>query len=58
VLGDLGWREKRVDEVIEVVTSPSIVRRVVGRILEGATHEVFEGTQEEIRKLEQDAREH
>jgi hypothetical protein len=57
VLGVLGWRERAADEKIPVGTPPRIVRRVVSRILEGATHEVFEGTKEEIRKLEQDARE-
>jgi hypothetical protein len=56
VLGDLRWRERQADEVIQLVTPPSIVRRVVGRILDGAKHEVFEGTQAEIRKLEWEAR--
>lgn len=57
VLGDLGWRERVADEVIPVVTPPSIVRRVVGRILDGATHEVFEGTESEIRRLREQERE-
>jgi hypothetical protein len=57
VLGDLGWRERSPDEVIPVVTPPSIGRRVVGRILDGATHEVFEGTEAEIRQLEERERE-
>jgi hypothetical protein len=55
VLGDLRWRERQPDEVIRILTPPSIVRRVVGRILDGAKHEVFEGTQAEIRKLEREA---
>lgn len=55
ILGDLGWRERRADEVIQVITPPSIVRGVVSRILDGARHEVFEGTQAEIRKLESEA---
>jgi hypothetical protein len=55
VLGDLRWRERQPDEVIRLVTPPAIVQRVVSRILDGAMHEVFEGTQEEIRKLEREA---
>lgn len=55
VLADLGWRDRQADEVIQVLTPASIVRRVVGRILEGAKNEVFEGTRAEIRKLEREA---
>jgi hypothetical protein len=55
VLGDLRWRERQPDAVIRLVTPPSVVRSVVGRILDGTRHEVFEGTQEEIRKLEREA---
>lgn len=55
VLGDLRWQERAEDEVIPLVTPPSIVRGVVGRILAGAKLEVFEGTPEEIRRLEREA---
>jgi hypothetical protein len=54
VLGDLGWLERREDEAIPVVTPPSIVRRVVSRILDGARHEVFEGTEAEIRPTQRE----
>lgn len=55
VLADLGWRERKADEVIHLRTPPLIVRRVVSRILEGAKHEVLEGSKAEIRKLEREA---
>lgn len=55
VLADLGWREREADEVIRVATPPWIVRRVVNRILDGAKHEMFQGTQAEVRKLEGEA---
>ena len=56
VLTDLGWRERRADEVIQILTPPPIVRRVVGRVLEETQREVFEGTQAEIQKLEKESR--
>lgn len=54
LLGDLGLEEMPEDEVVHVRTSALIVRNVVGRILEGARNEVFEGSQAEIRKLEKE----
>lgn len=57
VVSDLGWRGREADEVIPVRTPPSIVQRVVERILDEARREVFEGTQAEIRELEGEVRE-
>ena len=52
MLGELRWQEREADEVIRLVTPPSIMRSVVGRILEGPKREGSEGTPEEIRRLE------
>jgi hypothetical protein len=54
---DLGWKARRADETIEVATPPAVVRRVVSRILDGAEHEVFEGSRAEVQSLEQRQRE-
>ena len=57
VLNDLRWKERPDDEVIPLLTSPAIVRRVVNRILVDVEGEVLEGTQAEINEFEKERRE-
>jgi GTP-binding protein EngB required for normal cell division len=57
LLADLEWEEKQDSDAIELITPPSIVRQVVSRILDKVKSEEFEGTEEEIRQLQEDSRE-